>query len=199
MINAEQYLDFIIKTELTQSQFMLLYLIYYCKINSKKAYELIEKYRRAFPSEDGTLIGKYLTDDLIKRKFLIKNSNSDGNKITDFDVSGRFTEAFVDRYSAGNAVWDAYPTFLVSKSQNFPLTAMDKNVFRDLYWKAINGSRVEHMEILKDIEYAKEKNLIKMKIENFVKSEGWEGLRKERLGTGIIMSVASVDENEFNV
>lgn len=172
------------------------------KSNRKDAFDLIEKYRRAFPSPDGTLIGKEMTEDLIKRKFLVKKSGLEaveaGIKVTDYDVSGRFTEAFIDEHQAGNEVWDSYPTFLESSGKRFPLTAMDKNVFRSLYWNSINGSRKEHLEILEDLVYAKEKGLIRMKIENFVRSEGWEGIRKERLGlTTVTTSNVAVNENEF--
>lgn len=197
MINVELYLNFVLKTKITQSQFLFLYLIYYRSIDKKKVTTLVEKYREAYPSEDGTLIGRAMLNDLVQRKFIIKIK--DDGKMSDYKLTDKFLKHFVDKYTAGNEIWDLYPTSLVTATKNYPLTAMDKNLFRELYWTAIKGSVEEHEQVKQDLVWAKENNRIDMKIENFVRSEHWTRLRDERLGINQVIGKPNViyNENDF--
>jgi hypothetical protein len=58
---------------------------------------------------------------------------------------------------------------------------MDKYEFALLYVKRINYLVEEHLEVLKDLEFGKNHNLIKSNIQNFTKSESWKEVRKIRL------------------
>lgn len=196
MINVKPYLNFIIKHKLTQSQFLLLYIMYYRRTNQKEADELSKLYRQAFPTDDNHMIGKNLTMDLVERKFIIPKP--DGRLTLDCELGKRFLSAFIDKYTAGNELWELYPPFLNSGGKMMPLTAMDKNEFRDKYWAAITGSLEEHNLVIEDLKYAVEKQLVKMNIKNFLNSEGWLVFRQARLqGVNFTGHSLTVDENTF--
>lgn len=67
MLLEDKYVDFLIDNNLTQSQYLLLHLIY------KKRTDLVIKYKEAFPSYDDsdTMIGEHYINDLINRNFLV--------------------------------------------------------------------------------------------------------------------------------
>jgi hypothetical protein len=49
--DVERYINFITTNKLTQAEFLFLYLI------RRKNHEAMVKYKEAFPSEDGSMIG----------------------------------------------------------------------------------------------------------------------------------------------
>ena len=53
MILEDAYIKFLIEHNLTQSQYLMLHLIY------KNRGDLVKQYKDKFPSEDGTMIGQY--------------------------------------------------------------------------------------------------------------------------------------------
>ena len=74
---------------------------------------------------------------------------------------------------------------------------MDRNVFANLYEIAIMGSLEEHEEVLLDIKYAKEKELLNIGIEKFLKSKYWLVIRKKRMDTREIKTTKTKADNEF--
>ena len=189
MINIPLYLDYLIEHKLTQQQFLFLSLL---RLNNK---ELVRKYKSAICSDGDKIIGDVLLDDLIHRGYV--NWDGKTNTFKSYVLTDKFLDIFVDKYIAGNEIWNLYPSIVQSGGRTFPLSLMDKNEFRELYFNAINGSRLEHEEVMKDLTYGIEQSLIKGKIDMFVKSEFWLELRKLRLGTvKSITNVKSLD-NEF--
>lgn len=174
MINEDKYIDFIIDNKLTQQQFLLLHLVF------RKRWDLLRRYKETFPTNDGTIIGKTQTDRLLERGLLTYKKDSSNN--THLTVSDIFRKAYTNDIYIADEVYDTYPAFSDgSDGVRYPLLAYDRMSFAKIYLDIINYSQQEHEEILKDIEYGKENNLIKIKISNFLSSQFWKTLRGLRL------------------
>lgn len=168
MILEDAYVTFIVKNNITEKQFLLLYLLY------KNKPQLIELYKEMY-STDETMIGQKETDDLFDKGFLKRNIK---NKIV---VTPKFLQAFIDKFVASDEILALYPKYHDTGITTIPLTAMDRNVLANLYENAINGSIAEHYEVLKDIQYAIDHNLIVIGLDKFIKSHWWKVIRPKRL------------------
>lgn len=185
MILEDAYIKFIIEHKLTQGQYLLLYLVY------KQRPDLIRAYKEAFPSGDSTMIGQYFIDDLFTKEMLTKHSNG---SIT---VSQKFLEAFINKHTATEQIFDIYPTHFSLNGTNVPLTAMDRSAFAGLYDIAIQSSVLEHLEVVEDIKYAIKHDLLKIGIDKFVKSKFWTTIRPMRLENQIKERIVSIRDNDF--
>ncbi len=168
MILEEAYINFIVKNNITQAQFLLLYLLY------KNKPQLIDLYKEMY-STDGTMIGQKETDELFEKGFIKRNIK---NKII---VTPKFLQAFIDKFAASDEILALYPKYHDTGITTIPLTAMDRNVLANLYEHAINGSIEEHYEVIKDIQYGIDKNLIVIGLDKFIKSHWWKVIRPKRL------------------
>jgi len=168
MILEESYFKFIVQNNITEKQFSLLYLLY------KNKPQLIELYKEMY-STDSTMIGQKETDDLFDKGFLKRNIK---NQIV---VTPKFLQAFIDKFVASDEILALYPKYHDTGITTIPLTAMDRNVLANLYEHAINGSIEEHYEVLKDIQYAIDHNLIVIGLDKFIKSHWWKVIRPKRL------------------
>lgn len=184
--DVDRYVDFITKNRITQPQFLFLYLLRRGRVES------IAKYKEAFPSDDGSMIGKINMEDLISRGFLIKEGND--NKLSSYKVTDIFGDLFLkDRWEAIEEIWTKYPGFCNIEGRDMPLTNCDKYSLSISYVEAIDYSIEEHKEVLKDLEYGRANNLLKSNIEKFVKSRGWEKIRELRNKKAIIAKVSQSD------
>lgn len=176
MILIDKYIKFITENKITQEQYLLLHLL------KDKRMDLIKQYKQTFPTEEGTMLTKNLIDDLISREFLVKTK-------TGFKLGDKFIKIFTTGEVATDEIYDIYPAFIESeKGVSIPLISMDKKVFKELYIPKIYGNVEEHKEVLADIKYGVENNLIKMGINKFLTSEQWKVLRKLREQKNITMS-----------
>ena len=169
MINHTDYLDFLFTTGLSQSQFLLLYLIY------KKDQDNINRYKERFPTEDGTMIGKYLTQQLIDEGWMILDSKKN------LKLTYKFRQYFVIKETALNELLDIYPPFVDKEGVNIPLVTVDKYQYSLKYNRRILKSVKEHDEVLKDLQYGIDKGYIRFGIAKFIDAEMWKPLRKLRL------------------
>lgn len=186
-LNVERYVNFIAKHKLTQAQFLMLYCLY------KKEYSTINVYKEAFPNPDGTMIGQIMKDDLINRGFIARVG--EGENASSYTVTDLFTNIFVsDIFHAADEVWDIYPPFMKINGANVPLTNMDKFKFANLYGERIRYDIHEHNQVIADIKFGREHNLIRVNIENFTRSEAWKSIRKIRVDKQVIQEVK---ENEY--
>lgn len=170
MLLEERYVDFICESGLTQNQFLLLYLTY------KKRLDLILKYKQRFPTEDGTMIGKFWIDDLVTKGFIVM----EGNKGT---ITLKFKQIFCNKIDIAEELIDAYPSTMEIQGKIVPLTAIDIIVVADLYIEKILDNRQEHEEVLKDLAYAVKNNMINVSIKNFILGKYWLSIRKKRKST----------------
>lgn len=186
MIAHTFYLDFLFKTGLTQSQFLLLHLLY------KKDMKYIEMFKERFPTDDKTMIGKILTDDLIKHGW-IKVS-----KTGDLTVTDKFRKLYVTDEIALNELINVYPAFFEKDGVKIPLVTVNKFQYALKYGRKIYNSIDEHNEVLKDLEFAESKGLINFGIAKFIDAEFWTKLRPMRLGEeSIKLFDEDLDEEDF--
>lgn len=168
MIAEEEYIHFLIKNDLTQEQYLCLHLIY------KNRVDLIKLYKEAFPSGGTKMIPDIFIKDLINKGFLVVKNKS-------FKLGKAFLELFIEKHRATEEIYNIYPSFYDNGGVAVPLTTMDMNVFANMYENAIMGSLEEHIEIMKDIEFGKKHDLLKLGIEKFLKSKYWKVLRAKRI------------------
>lgn len=184
MILIDRYVNFLIDNQITERQFLGMYLAY------TKRRDLSELYKKKITG-GMKIIPKNEIPELIKKGFL--KIDEGGNAV----LTDKFKNIFVDKHIATEEVYLAYPTFFYSQGVQIPLSAMDRNVFANLYEVAIMGSLDEHKEILLDIEYGKSKGLLNIGIEKFLKSKYWIGIRKQRLDNQIVTTTKTRIDNEF--
>lgn len=172
MILHKQYLHFLFKTGLTQAEFLLLYLIH------KKDQEYIDLYKERFPTGDGTMIGDYNTKRLLKQGWIIEKEKN-------LEVTEKFKKyLFDDSVSDLNysELLDYYPKFFENKEgTKLPLVLADKFVYNSKYSQKVCYNAAEHNEVLKDLQYGIDNNLINFGIAKFIDSNYWEILRPMRL------------------
>jgi len=176
-IEIERYVDFIVKHSLSQRQMLFLYLIYL------KRFDLMKKYLTAYPCEDGKFLSKIELEDLLSKGFVIK-VDSNGN-VNDYLLGNTFKSIFIDKHIATDELLNLYPPYMIDNGKKMPLTMWDKYELMNTYAQRIGHSVEEHEEILKDLQYAIDNNLIRYKIESFVRSEQWTHIRKLRLNTNV--------------
>lgn len=176
MIEVDRYLEFLDKHNLVPQQFLLLLCIYHKKNLA------ITKYKSMFPIDENTMIGKILFDELIQKGFIVIAEGTDGTMASHLSITEKFTSLYVDDYEAASQLRDAYPSFLKSEGKVYPLTLWDEDELRRVYWEKIKGLYEEHKEVLIDLAYGVKHNLIKGKMETFVRSRYWSTLRKMRKG-----------------
>lgn len=168
MILLEPYIKFLIEHDLTQDQFLLLELLYHNRI------DLIRKYKKQFPTDDGTMISKYLISKLVDKEFLLVKNNQ-------YALGNKFIEIYVTPEIATNEIFNLYPPFIIKDNGvQVPLTSMDRNIFKNIYIRKIKYNLKEHKEILKDLKYGVDKGLIKIGINKFLTSEQWKAFRNMR-------------------
>lgn len=164
----DEYVEFLIEHDLTQDQLLFLMLLYYNRV------DLIKKYKKNFPNDEGTMISVYLINKLEEKEFIKRTENG-------LFLGDKFIDIFVDERVATDEIYDAYPVFAVSdKGVNIPLKSMDKRIFREIYIGKIQGSIKEHKEVLKDIAYAVENDMLKMGLNKFLVAEHWKSIRTIR-------------------
>lgn len=186
--NVERYVDFITTNRLTQAQFLMLYLIY------RKKYDCIKLYKERVPTDDGTMIGQGAKEDLVTRGFIVKVD--DEEKADSYELTNKFLKLFLkDKHEAAEQFWDKYPGFININGSPTPLTNMDKYKFALIYAERIDHSVDEHLEVMKDLEFGVNNNLIRSSIENFVKSEGWLKLRPYRLNKEVMKKAEELSKD----
>jgi len=185
MLQEDAYLKFLTEHRLTQNQYLLLHLVY------KKRPDLISLYKETFPSGDNTMIGEYFTKDLFDKGFLETAKN--GN----IQITRKFLDIFINKHTASEEIFDIYPTHFVKDSVAIPLSAMDRNVFANLYDIAIGSSIAEHLEVIEDIKYGIQKEMLNIGIDKFLKSKYWMVLRPKRLENQIKERIQTSRDHEF--
>jgi len=168
MILIDQYIDFLVTHKISQDQYLLLHLL------KDNRMDLIQKYKKAFPTEEGSIIAKSAIKDLLTKGFLLQTEKG-------FKLSEKILDIFVTPEVAVDEIYDIYPAFIDSdKGVSIPLISMDKRVFKEIYIPKILGNVKEHQKVIKDIQYGIDNHLIKIGINKFLTSEQWKIFRKLR-------------------
>lgn len=184
MILHREYLEFLFKTGLTQSQFLLLYLLY------KNDQDSINKFKERFPTEDGSMIGKILTKDLIDNGWVKVGYKGK------LSVTLKFRNHFVYEEEALEQLLDLYPPFIdKGDGIKIPLTTVDRYQYSLIYNRVIHYSAKEHIEILKDLKFAIDNGYIRFGIAKFIDGQLWKPLRKLRLEDNEPINLDIFDED----
>lgn len=172
-IEIERYVNFISKHKLTQTQFLILYLLY------RKRWDLIKVYLEAFPRDPpNKLLSDAEKKDLIDRGFIIPVGV--GNTGDDYELGHEFRKLFTDGVIASQELLTIYPSFIVVNNKRYPTKLMDEHQLSVLYAEKIGHEFHEHIEVLKDVAYGIENGLITCGIEKFVRSSYWNVIREVR-------------------
>lgn len=173
-LNVERYLEILEKTKLTQEEFIFLYLIF------RKKYEAIKTYKRIYPTDDGSMIGEKGKQFLIEKGYLVHSG--DGTKPSDYEITEKFTRLYLSNiFNAADELIDAYPGFIKINGVPQTLINMDRYQFAIKYGERIDHSIDEHLEILKDVKFGRDHDLIRVGIDMFLGAQMWEKLREIRL------------------
>jgi hypothetical protein len=186
MFKVEYLIPFLIKNNLTTSQFYLLYCIHH------KLYDTIDLYRKHFPSDnptDTSMIGKSATNDLLLRGFLIKEKIKDkvvnGTKIPvyKYSVGEAFKEIYVTENIAFKELLSAYPNQVTLPNETSPIFTKNVNIaeLKQTYLRKIEKNSYEHLEVMKDLSFALKYKKVDFTFDVFIKEEKWEIFREIRL------------------
>lgn len=186
MINVELQYKLLEKLKISQAQ--LFYLI--C-IHEKK-YDLLVKYGKLYnvPKNAGYIGAKAYLE--LKNYELIKTDNNNVDFCTD-----KFTDLYVDKYTAFYNLKQVYPDFSNINGKKVPLQSANEETYSTLYIKKINGSLIEHKEILKDVIFAIEHNINFTSLKNFIESRTWLSYRKARNNEEL--KSVSLDKTDLNL
>lgn len=184
MILVDRLIPFLAETGLSDRQFILLYLVY---LQRK---DLITIYKDTV-LEGMKVIPKEEMESLRQKGFLKFNTRNE------YVIAEKFLDLFVDKHIATDEIFAEYPAFVNNMGVDIPLTAMDRNVFANMYISAIQGNLEEHREVLKDIKFAKEQKLLNFGIEKFVSSRIWLKIRERRLANIVKTTTNTAYDNEF--
>lgn len=112
--------------------------------------------------------------DLQNRKFIKKSEDGGwtaGSALVDM-MEGK------DIYEMFNEFFNIYPSFVNIKGKRAPLKIVDSRKVAILYEAALKSS--SHHEMIMDLEYGKDNDLITMKIDAYLTSKFYLTLREER-------------------
>lgn len=191
MLLAKEYVNFLIDNDLTQRQFLFLYLSLYKEDN------LLLKYKRKFkinpdlPASKQPFLSKREFDDLINKEFLIKPENN-------YEIGTKFITAFGAPHVLFSQLMRVYPSYIYVDKKRFPTTVLDIKQISELYFKYIYGSIKKHEEILFYINIAKQRNDLNLKLENFIKSKYWNVLEQEYGSIGLVDNNDDTTEQNYN-
>ena len=168
MILLDKYVNFLVKHDLTEKEFLVLFMLYKQDYVSKAVYKKGFKLKNVSTKEDKEV--------LVRKGFLTRTW------LGDYILDKKFHELFVDKDEAANQIYNEYPSFNnEGNNPNLPLKNMDRSIFAVMYFNAIMGSIEEHDQIIQDIRYGKSKRLLTMDIKDFLKSQYWKTIRNIRL------------------
>ena len=182
MIELKEYVSLLLKTELTQEEFLFLYFIYIRNNVDSDILKLMSKYANIRGKlENGKM--KFLTkeekESLQERGFI--KVKGDFDSLSNYELQSKFTNYFIDIYDMGNEFIDTFPSFLNINGK--PVNAKNWNLeeFRLVYAKRIKFLKKEHDLVILDVKYGVLHNLINQGLRKFVESEQWLALRELRI------------------
>lgn len=121
---------------------------------------------------------KTMLVDLVDRGY-IRNDRKDGKWIiTDFSpVVPKCVQLFGPLVERGIEFWESYPKTMYIDGRQVSTKSCDKHELIRIYDETISGSK--HNRIMRALEYAIKRDLIRMGIEKWFKSEQWEVVEEE--------------------
>jgi hypothetical protein len=175
MISVRKYVNFIIDNDLTQSQVLFLMLIR----NKNTLYDVADQYIKYITARDGYILPKSLINDLQEKgyvEFLVESPT----KLSEFEATEKLKSLLIDEDECSTQFLRAYPHIIRSGSNTFPTMTADANKFRKMYCELIHYSVDEHKQMMLDLQYAIENNMILVGIDKYFSSEFYLSVREKR-------------------
>lgn len=181
--DLSKYVDFLVKHGITADQFLLLYCLHLDKLEPE---ELGRKYREKGGVDRPIAnlykyhsVMKWSKEDiktLVDKEFL-KDMNKPGDSYPDnMEVTPLFVRQIFSGRGQFNEMWDMYPAYAkLDNGTPIPLRMVSEEDAYLLFVKMV-GTVNEFSRLMRALEWAKDHDLIKMKITNFLSSRHWRDL-----------------------
>lgn len=176
-ISIDREMDFMIKYLLTPDEMYLIKLIFYAQEGYN---EYLNKFysQGTFNKDVHAMLQSLQNKNIINKSYKIPSKGSVFNP-TDVDFNKNVLKSYLQHsQDLGMELFMAYPSTTVINNKVFSLRNIAK-VFSSMddfcfaYGKAIRFDPEKHAEIMEILKYAKENNLIKSGIVDFVISMKW--------------------------
>lgn len=193
--NVNEYVDFLIKHDITQDQFLLCYLLYtdsqkqlpdgrrvYIGKSNKtkerpiaKMYEYIDHIQR---NRNRSAWTAHDVDVLIDRGFLRQPANVDKVKSPDLLIlEDKFIDAIFTTDDEFEIFWNTYPgiieNFKIPNGKMIKLKAVDKDELRKSFKKIVT-TKNQFEFLMENLQWAIDNNIINMNIKNYLTSRQWQ-------------------------
>ena len=191
-------LETLLKHNLTIEEYFLLVLLYYRQaIDAKEVNDWMKEYaeKLGHPRDDGkrTLASNRTVTALMSNGWITKPDDKAG-----YVLSKKVDELFIEPFFAGEQLYNTYPSYGIINGVKIPLQVSDRIAVYYKYWRVIRGSTSEHKEILEDIQFGADNDLLSMNIGKFVDSMYWLSLRQMRRKNKIITTnISSFYDKDF--
>jgi len=189
--------------KITPKQFLLVYILHLSELEKasgrsiyleesggKKAiasslYEYVN-FMREIPKREQKLIhGNWTSGDvqyLIMRGVLDSSVDAENPDFDQLDLTDKFRSSLFALEDEFEEFWNLYPAhiYTIKDGQNtrLPLKIVDKDSLEIDYMRKIVTNN-QHFRLIRVLKWAKDKKLVNMRIDRFLKSEYWVDLEKE--------------------
>jgi hypothetical protein len=175
--DISKYVDFLTEHEISEHQFLLLWLIHTKDIVN------IKKYKKVFKEFNTEAIVDLIDRGWIDDFGLVKDNMRTYN-IYDFMVTETFTKAvIVDEEDAYEELKKVYPKWFNIGGNRIPAITGDPRLIAKEYWKCHKGNKLIHQKIVEITKKALEGKPPPVKIENYILNRMWELLEEDTQGS----------------
>ena len=176
IVDPTKYVDFLIKWKINPHQFLLAFLLY-----------TDEKENGRYPNKGKTIANIYKYASKISKwsereiEDMIRNGVLDPNTIysstqghpDNFYLTRKFKEDLFGGPEYFMNFWELYPAFHQSNNVMLPLKMISMEEVQTLYNKIVL-TKIQKERVIEALEWALPRNMINMKIDNFLKSRFWD-------------------------
>lgn len=122
-------------------------------------------------------------NSLIDKGLLVNRSHASGHDPDMLEVTDLFAKSIFVTLERFELFWDLYPAFIPNftdpRKAPINLKACDKDGVEMIYRRKI-ANLVTHDRLIEATKWAKENGRISINIENWLRSESWKEIEKER-------------------
>jgi len=175
LITPDKYIDFLVKNNLTEHQFLICYLIY------TKDVKNIIKYNKKFRFNREQIM------DLIDKDFIIPILNEEAHlfDLLNLNVTAKYYDEIISDEDDAEIVWNLYPSYLmISNIKVYSKSSMLKEDFFKFYLKSTKRNKKTHSRIVTVIEKHYKNKYAEMGIDKFIGTEYWKELEKDNKNGG---------------
>ena len=184
MIDVRQYVNYLVKHQINDKMFILCYLIYL------KDSKLLNEYKALIKKYDGIVLTEQQKDLLVRKGFLVRNGKN-------YSVGAVFKSIINDKNKNVSKFYNLYPSFAVGKDKTYPLKGVDFSIIAEIYNSVVGVLDTDSEELLKDIEYGIENNIVFGRIDKFLTTKQFLEIRKLRKGNPQTVTKDDDDEKDF--